>query len=79
MCISFIESAIPLTCLPALAMAAPLQEIYDGLWSYNAMLTCTVLGGMLYVISLRSHVLALFSGKHLHKLGTGHYEEEEGG
>ena len=46
----------------AVALAAPPQEIYDGVWSYNAMLTCTSLGGFFYVISVRSHVIALFSG-----------------
>ncbi|XP_064648377.1 urea transporter 2-like [Lineus longissimus] len=64
--------ASPITCLhailgstisifAAISIAAPPQQIYDGVWAFNAVLTCASLGGFFYVISIHSFFVALFA------------------
>ena len=48
--------------ISALAIAAPPKEIYSGLWSFNALLCSSCLGGFFFVLTFQSHILALFSG-----------------
>ena len=47
----------------AVALAAPPKEIYNGTWSFNAVLCACSLGGFFWVLTLQSHVLAWFSGE----------------
>ncbi|XP_077864891.1 LOW QUALITY PROTEIN: urea transporter 1-like [Saccoglossus kowalevskii] len=44
-----------------MALAVPPSQIYAGEWGYNAMLSCSCIGGFFYVLTWRSHLLALFS------------------
>ncbi|XP_036384647.1 urea transporter 2-like [Megalops cyprinoides] len=64
----FISS--PITCLHAiigstigmvsgLALASPFENIYFGLWGYNCVLACIAIGGMFYVLTWQSHLLAI--------------------
>ncbi|XP_048874619.1 urea transporter 2-like isoform X1 [Brienomyrus brachyistius] len=64
----FISS--PIICLHAvigsaigmvsgLALAAPFEDIYSGLWGYNSALACIAVGGMFYVLTWQSHLLAI--------------------
>lgn len=46
-----------------LALAAPYKDIYSGLWGYNSALSCIAVGGVFYVITLQTHLLALTCGK----------------
>ncbi|XP_022087614.1 urea transporter 1-like [Acanthaster planci] len=50
-----------LGALTGLAMAAPLSDIYAGLWGYNSVLTCASVGGFFFVLNWPSHLTALFS------------------
>ncbi|XP_035246266.1 urea transporter 2-like isoform X3 [Anguilla anguilla] len=65
----FISS--PITCLHAtigstvgmvtgLALAAPFEDIYFGLWGYNCVLACIAIGGMFYALTWQTHLLAIF-------------------
>ncbi|XP_071386728.1 LOW QUALITY PROTEIN: urea transporter 2-like [Centroberyx affinis] len=45
--------------LSGLALAAPHGDIYSGLWGYNSALSCIAIGGMFYVLTWQSHLLAL--------------------
>ncbi|XP_060929854.1 urea transporter 2-like [Limanda limanda] len=45
--------------LTGLALAAPLWEIYSGLWGYNSTLSCIAVGGVFYVITWQTHLLAV--------------------
>ncbi|XP_008280983.1 urea transporter 1-like [Stegastes partitus] len=42
-----------------LALAAPNGDIYSGLWGYNSALSCIAIGGVFYVITWQTHLLAL--------------------
>uniref|UniRef100_A0A8C4E9P6 Urea transporter n=1 Tax=Dicentrarchus labrax TaxID=13489 RepID=A0A8C4E9P6_DICLA len=42
-----------------LALAAPHKDIYSGLWGYNSALSCIAVGGVFYVITWQTHLLAL--------------------
>uniref|UniRef100_A0A8C1MMN4 Solute carrier family 14 member 2 n=1 Tax=Cyprinus carpio TaxID=7962 RepID=A0A8C1MMN4_CYPCA len=42
-----------------LALAAPFQNIYFGLWGYNCVLACIAIGGMFYALTWQTHLLAL--------------------
>ncbi|XP_053337499.1 urea transporter 2 isoform X1 [Clarias gariepinus] len=64
----FISS--PITCVHAvigsaigmvsgLALAAPFQNIYFGLWGYNCVLACIAVGGMFYALTWQVHLLAI--------------------
>ncbi|XP_061117253.1 urea transporter 2-like [Conger conger] len=64
----FISS--PITCLHAvigsavgmvsgLALAAPFEAIYFGLWGYNCVLACIAVGGMFYALTWQTHLLAI--------------------
>ncbi|KAM9446487.1 urea transporter 2-like [Clarias gariepinus] len=64
----FISS--PITCVHAvigsavgmvsgLALAAPFQNIYIGLWGYNCALSCIAIGGMYYAITWQVHLLSI--------------------
>ncbi|XP_066510053.1 urea transporter 2-like [Hoplias malabaricus] len=64
----FISS--PITCVHAvigsaigmvsgLALAAPFQNIYFGLWGYNCVLACIAIGGMFYALTWQAHLLAV--------------------
>ncbi|XP_038044518.1 urea transporter 1-like [Patiria miniata] len=50
-----------LGALTGLAMAAPLADIYAGLWGYNSVLTCASVGGFFFVLTWPSHLIALLS------------------
>uniref|UniRef100_A0A3B4WUU3 Urea transporter 2-like n=1 Tax=Seriola lalandi dorsalis TaxID=1841481 RepID=A0A3B4WUU3_SERLL len=45
--------------LSGFALAAPHRGIYSGLWGYNSALSCIAVGGVFYVITWETHVLAL--------------------
>ncbi|XP_069370006.1 urea transporter 2-like isoform X2 [Paralichthys olivaceus] len=45
--------------LTGLALAAPLWDIYSGLWGYNSALSCIAVGGVFYVITWQTHILAV--------------------
>ncbi|XP_026153599.1 urea transporter 1-like [Mastacembelus armatus] len=45
--------------LSGLALAAPHKDIYSGLWGYNSALSCIAVGGVFYVITWQTHLLAL--------------------
>ncbi|XP_038599580.1 urea transporter 2 [Tachyglossus aculeatus] len=64
----FISS--PLICLHAaigstvgmlagLTLATPFDTIYFGLWGFNSALACVAIGGMFYVITWQTHLLAI--------------------
>lgn len=64
----FISS--PITCAHAtigsavgmvsgLALAAPFENIYFGLWGYNCVLACIAIGGMFYALTWQTHLLAV--------------------
>ncbi|XP_071755786.2 urea transporter 2 isoform X1 [Centroberyx gerrardi] len=64
----FISS--PITCAHAvlgsavgmvsgLALSAPFESIYFGLWGYNCVLACIAIGGMFYALTWQVHLLAL--------------------
>ncbi|CAB1318855.1 unnamed protein product [Coregonus sp. 'balchen'] len=42
-----------------LALAAPLEDIYSGLWGYNSCLSCIAIGGVFYALTWQSHLLAI--------------------
>ncbi|KAL0965216.1 hypothetical protein UPYG_G00278280 [Umbra pygmaea] len=42
-----------------LALAAPCEEIYSGLWGYNSCLSCIAIGGMFYALTWQTHLLAI--------------------
>ncbi|KAM8743081.1 urea transporter 1-like [Acanthopagrus schlegelii] len=45
--------------LSGLALAAPHEDIYSGLWGYNSALSCVAIGGVFYVITWQTHLLAV--------------------
>ncbi|XP_074546689.1 urea transporter 2-like [Halichoeres trimaculatus] len=45
--------------LSGLALAAPHTDIYSGLWGYNSALSCIAIGGVFYVLTWQTHVLAV--------------------
>ncbi|KAM4634865.1 urea transporter 2-like isoform 2-T2 [Polymixia lowei] len=45
--------------LSGLVLAAPPGDIYSGLWGYNSALSCIAIGGMFYVLTWQTHLLAL--------------------
>ncbi|KAM9820125.1 urea transporter 2-like [Neosynchiropus ocellatus] len=47
--------------LSGLALAAPHRDIYMGLWGYNSVLSCIAIGGVFYVLTWHTHLLALIS------------------
>ncbi|KAM9547966.1 urea transporter 2-like isoform 2-T2 [Salvelinus alpinus] len=60
----------PITCAHAtigsavgmvsgLALAAPFEAIYFGLWGYNCVLACIAIGGMFYALTWQVHLLAI--------------------
>ncbi|KAI4901679.1 hypothetical protein NFI96_029217 [Prochilodus magdalenae] len=60
----------PITCAHAvigsaigmvsgLALAAPFENIYFGLWGYNCVLACIAIGGMFYALTWQAHLLAV--------------------
>ncbi|XP_062874379.1 urea transporter 2 [Trichomycterus rosablanca] len=64
----FISS--PITCVHAvigsavgmvsgLALAAPFENIYFGLWGYNCVLACIAIGGMFYALTWQVHLLSV--------------------
>lgn len=46
-----------------LALAAPFEDIYFGLWGYNCVLACIAIGGMFYALTWQVHLLAIVCGK----------------
>ncbi|XP_041666941.1 urea transporter 1-like isoform X4 [Cheilinus undulatus] len=48
--------------LSALALAAPNEEIYSGLWGYNSALSCIAIGGVFYALTWQTHLLAVICG-----------------
>lgn len=49
-----------------LALAAPFDDIYFGLWGYNCVLACIAIGGMFYALTWQVHLLALTCGEWAH-------------
>lgn len=45
--------------LAALTIATPLDSIYFGLCGFNSTLACIAIGGMFYVLTWQTHVLAI--------------------
>ncbi|KAK5851570.1 hypothetical protein PBY51_023116 [Eleginops maclovinus] len=45
--------------LSGFALAAPLEDIYSGLWGYNSALSCIAIGGVFYVLTWQTHLLAV--------------------
>ncbi|XP_069571808.1 urea transporter 1-like isoform X1 [Brachyistius frenatus] len=41
------------------ALAAPHRDIYSGLWGYNSALSCIAIGGVFYVLTWQTHLLAI--------------------
>ncbi|KAF7687340.1 hypothetical protein HF521_014568 [Silurus meridionalis] len=75
----FISS--PITCVHAvigsaigmvsgLALAAPFQSIYFGLWGYNCVLACIAVGGMFYALTWQVHLLSIACGFFCAYLGS---------
>ncbi|XP_023193743.1 urea transporter 1-like isoform X2 [Xiphophorus maculatus] len=46
-----------------LALAAPLEDVYAGLWGYNSALSCIAIGGVFYGLTWQTHILSLICGK----------------
>lgn len=46
-----------------LALAAPFEAIYFGLWGYNCVLACIAIGGMFYALTWQVHLLAITCGE----------------
>ena len=46
-----------------LALAAPFEDIYFGLWGYNCVLACIAIGGMFYGLTWQVHLLAVTCGE----------------
>ncbi|PWA26614.1 hypothetical protein CCH79_00001040 [Gambusia affinis] len=46
-----------------LALAAPHEEVYSGLWGYNSALSCIAIGGVFYGLTWQTHILSLICGK----------------
>ncbi|XP_043952119.1 urea transporter 1-like [Gambusia affinis] len=42
-----------------LALAAPHEEVYSGLWGYNSALSCIAIGGVFYGLTWQTHILSL--------------------
>uniref|UniRef100_A0A3Q3GTW3 Urea transporter n=1 Tax=Labrus bergylta TaxID=56723 RepID=A0A3Q3GTW3_9LABR len=42
-----------------LALAAPHKDIFSGLWGYNSALSCIAIGGVFYVLTWQTHLLAV--------------------
>nr|XP_032809639.1 LOW QUALITY PROTEIN: urea transporter 2-like [Petromyzon marinus] len=42
-----------------ISLGSPFQKIYDGLWSYNAVLGCTAVGGMFFAFTWQAHLVAV--------------------
>ncbi|XP_032424880.1 urea transporter 1-like [Xiphophorus hellerii] len=42
-----------------LALAAPLEDVYTGLWGYNSALSCIAIGGVFYGLTWQTHILSL--------------------
>lgn len=54
-------------CLPsltALTIATPFDSIYFGLCGFNSTLACIAIGGMFYVITWQTHLLAITCGRY---------------
>ncbi|KAM6975922.1 urea transporter 1-like [Tautogolabrus adspersus] len=45
--------------LSGLALAASHKDIYSGLWGYNSALSCIAVGGVFYVLTWQTHLLAV--------------------
>ncbi|XP_060917077.1 urea transporter 1-like [Labrus mixtus] len=45
--------------LSGLALAAPHKDIFSGLWGYNSALSCIAIGGVFYVLTWQTHLLAV--------------------
>ncbi|XP_042308133.1 urea transporter 1 isoform X2 [Sceloporus undulatus] len=43
----------------ALSLASPFSKIYAGLWNYNSCLSCIAIGGMFYVLTWQTFLLAV--------------------
>ncbi|XP_031297525.2 urea transporter 2 isoform X2 [Camelus dromedarius] len=56
--------------LAALTLATPFDSIYFGLCGFNSTLACIAIGGMFYVITWQTHVLAVACALFAAYLGT---------
>ncbi|XP_040928979.1 LOW QUALITY PROTEIN: urea transporter 1-like [Betta splendens] len=45
--------------LSGLALAASHRDVYSGLWGFNSALSCVAVGGVFYVLTWQTHLLAL--------------------
>jgi solute carrier family 14 (urea transporter) len=48
----------------ALSIATPFDSIYFGLCGFNSTLACIAIGGMFYVITWQTHLLAIACGRY---------------
>lgn len=56
------HTALSLSSPPALTLATPFDSIYFGLCGFNSSLACIAIGGMFYVITWQTHLLAIACG-----------------
>ncbi|CAM9486657.1 unnamed protein product [Lampetra planeri] len=45
--------------LAGISLGSPFPKIYNGLWSYNAVLGCTAVGGMFFAFTWQAHLVAV--------------------
>eukprot|EP00026_Physarum_polycephalum_P006079 Phypoly_transcript_06120.p1 GENE.Phypoly_transcript_06120~~Phypoly_transcript_06120.p1 ORF type:complete len:546 (+),score=77.49 Phypoly_transcript_06120:117-1754(+) len=57
---ALVGSAVGL--VSAVALGVDAQEIFAGLWGYNAVLGCVAMGGVFYILSVKVAFLALMCG-----------------
>lgn len=63
--------------LAGLALAAPFENIYFGLWGYNCVLACIAIGGMFYALTWQVHLLALTCGESFGDMLGNRVEQKE--
>ena len=56
------RTALSLSSPSALTLATPFDSIYFGLCGFNSTLACIAIGGMFYVITWQTHLLAVACG-----------------
>lgn len=58
------HTALSLPSPPALTLATPFDSIYLGLWGFNSTLASIAIGGMFYVLTWQTHLLAIACGRY---------------
>uniref|UniRef100_A0A3B5PV30 Urea transporter n=1 Tax=Xiphophorus maculatus TaxID=8083 RepID=A0A3B5PV30_XIPMA len=57
-----------------LALAAPLEDVYAGLWGYNSALSCIAIGGVFYGLTWQTHILfLLLEANHRQRVMLSHF------